>query len=71
MSLKVPKVPAGLRLPISALIRAAAIFRGVLVKVGEGAPLDRVLSEHGEDLLTAERVIDTWAAAMGIDFENN
>ncbi len=69
MSLHVPKIPKNLELPVSSLVRAAMLFRGAVVRIGEGETVAELVAEHKELLLKAERVIDVWAAATGCDGE--
>ena len=67
MALKIPGVPKPLRLPVQALARAAYLLRGAFVEAAEGRPIATILSQRGDDLQRAERVLDTWWAHLGLD----
>lgn len=53
---------------VSALARSASVMhKAVKLICCAGADPERVLMDHGDVLETSEKVIDTWAAHLGID----
>jgi hypothetical protein len=66
--LELPPVPEQLLVPISALVRSAALLGQFVAEMAEGASLETVASSEDWCLLDlADRVIRRWAEHVGID----
>jgi hypothetical protein len=70
MSLPMPALATPARVPVRTLARAADLFRTAFVQAVEGIPISDLLDDWGDTLACAERVIDAWAAHLGISADD-
>ena len=65
---EIPAIPEEFVLPIQSLVRLAYIFRGMFMQAADGKPLQEIYDERGEYLLLADKVLNAWIEALGLEF---
>jgi hypothetical protein len=65
VNLTIAEVPRELVAPLRVLVKAAHLFRGVVVEMAT-RPLEEIFQERGEALRVAEEALDLWIDRVGL-----